>query len=247
MGNKLKTFTLVGAMAFWLNNLDAQNLSDSVESPLKDETKMELVANLSQEQSFDSLYNISKKLEILLREKDEWHLDKFYWQDQYVELLENLEKEYIQEVKRLKINETVFKCWEKEFDERMDYIKQEILSNLDKYGWFDTKWNYVIHKKEYEILLREVFPEFYSLFENNNDVFMEMWNENFGKYDWFEKYYWWKTYYIDACWRPCDTIHGAGWAPVGMFIIWCFFGWVFSAILSCITDMADERRRYNRK
>ena len=188
---KLKNRWRAAIITWWLMlwwhwlEASAQN-QDSI--PEDGKGKIELVSNktngalaidLSKKQNLDSLYNISWKIENLLSDMGcwRWNMNMYYWQDQYFEKLSELKKEYITEIKNSWLCNDVLKCWESEFDKRMEEINQEIMENPDNYWHFDSKWNFIINKENYEKLIKEKFPEFYESVWK--DAFLNYWNEEY--------------------------------------------------------------------
>lgn len=177
--NLFKTLVVSWWLMLWWQWLNASVQTQRAE--MVDTTKNELVTdfNLQQEQNLDSLYNITKEIQKLL-----WSdIYEYYWYEQSIEKLEKLEQEYKEEVKKLKLNKTIFRYSEREFDQKMENIKEKIISNPDNFGKFNSKWNFIINEWSYKKLLEEEFPEFYNFYKSDTeDVYNQLWNKNMGKY-----------------------------------------------------------------
>lgn len=189
----------------------------------RDKPKTELLSTLSEEKSKslkDSLQNILD--ENYVSERQTWvngdSIKMYYSQSEYFKKFDKLEKEFREEVKRLKLNKTVFQCWKKEFDQKMDSIKHEVQKNPDKYGYFNSEWKFIINKEEYKSLIMGSFPEFYQLYWEDVDVFMEMWNNQNQKK---EKYNWWALL-PHECNDDCPDLFNWGFLIIGLIIpiIW---------------------------
>lgn len=127
----------------------AQNVNTEIYQQ-GEKTKTELTTNLSNDSLKSFIYrNFPWAVEDKAR--------IFYSQDEYFAKLNQLEKDFRNEVKNLKLNESVFKCRKEEFDQKIDSIKNEILKNPDKYWYFTNKWKFII--TNYETLIKNSFPE----------------------------------------------------------------------------------------
>ena len=193
MNKKFKTLMLAWAMVLWHWNLKAQDLTPTITDSIQ-KTKTELVMDLSQE-NLDSLYDISGKIEEILSSIDKNNMINIhYWKDEFKSKLKHLENEYENEIKRLKLDGSLFKYGEEEFDKRMDNIKKKIESNPYAYGSFDSKWNFIIRAWAYKRLIKEEFPEFYDSCWDTRDDALKLWQRKKDSLSlYLEKY----EYYIN--------------------------------------------------
>ncbi len=188
MGLKSKLNTLVVSwwlILWWQWDVSSQTQIPSGFYSTISDRKVELVTNFSQEQNLDSLYNVTQRIEQLLFDWNDILI--YYWYEWYIEKLKKLEQEYREEVKKIKLNKTIFRCSEKEFDQKIENIKKKIIGNPDNYGKFDSKWNFIIYEWSYEKLLKEEFPEFYNFYNVYNVdmeyLYFQRWNKKMAKYN----------------------------------------------------------------